>query len=47
MNMNTYAGATRPKLHLPLALLAPVQPKRPSPTLSASAWRQIVAEQLG
>jgi hypothetical protein len=47
MNMNIQAGAMRPKLHLPLALLAPSQAKRPAPTLSGSAWRRIVAEQLG
>lgn len=45
--MNIYAGAKRPKLHLPLALLAPVQTERRAPTLSGSAWRRIVAEQLG
>lgn len=45
--MNTYAGAKRPKLHLPLALLAPAQAKPAYPTLCGSAWRRIVAEQLG
>jgi hypothetical protein len=45
--MNIQAGATRPKLHLPMALLAPRQAEPRSPILSGNAWRRIVAEQIG
>jgi len=46
MNIAT-AGRTRPKLHLPKALLAagPAPPR--APTLSGPELRRIVAERIG
>jgi hypothetical protein len=46
MNIQTI-GSTRPKLHLPRALLSETTGERNAPTLSSFELRRIVAELLG
>ena len=46
MNIETI-GSTRPKLHLPTALLSDGSGERRAPTLSSFELRRIVAELLG
>jgi hypothetical protein len=46
MNIETI-GSTRPKLHLPKALLSDGSGERRAPTLSSFELRRIVAELLG